>query len=225
MTNINLVDRKKWPPIGYCLYCGSTKNLTREHVVPLSLGGNWVLPKASCESCSRITGEFERRVARDMLWAHRVQMGYRTRHKDEKPSQLTIDVHTKGGIEHRKIPIENSPTLPVIMPILEPPDILLGKPPKESAAFCGWIWYQPQDSTPQKERLAAIHGNVAKSISVDLNVNLNGLMRMLAKIAHCHATARYGQKVKSYLPDHPISTYMFSATFPPQVMSILVVRT
>lgn len=28
------------------------------------------------------------------------------------------------------------------------------------------------------------------------------------------------RKVKSYLPNHPISTYMFSATFPPQVMRI-----
>jgi ATP-dependent RNA helicase DeaD len=28
------------------------------------------------------------------------------------------------------------------------------------------------------------------------------------------------RRVKSYLPDHPISTYMFSATFPPQVMRV-----
>ena len=28
------------------------------------------------------------------------------------------------------------------------------------------------------------------------------------------------RRVKSYLPDHPISTYMFSATFPPQVMRL-----
>lgn len=27
-------------------------------------------------------------------------------------------------------------------------------------------------------------------------------------------------RVKSYLPDHPVSTYMFSATFPPQVMRL-----
>ncbi|MEM5776283.1 MAG: DEAD/DEAH box helicase, partial [Anaerolineaceae bacterium] len=28
------------------------------------------------------------------------------------------------------------------------------------------------------------------------------------------------RRVKSYLPEHPISTYMFSATFPPQVMRL-----
>jgi ATP-dependent RNA helicase DeaD len=28
------------------------------------------------------------------------------------------------------------------------------------------------------------------------------------------------RRVKSYLPDHPVSTYMFSATFPPQVMRL-----
>ncbi len=28
------------------------------------------------------------------------------------------------------------------------------------------------------------------------------------------------QRVKAYLPDHPINTYMFSATFPPQVMRV-----
>ena len=52
---------------GRCIYCGRDDvNLTDEHVVPLSLGGQHVIEGASCSSCAKIATKFERDVAREM---------------------------------------------------------------------------------------------------------------------------------------------------------------
>ncbi len=36
-------------PIGRCIYCGGRKGLLDEHIIPYGLGGNLVLPEASCK--------------------------------------------------------------------------------------------------------------------------------------------------------------------------------
>jgi hypothetical protein len=52
---------------GACIYCGARGTvLTNEHVIPLSLGGQHILERASCRACADITTKFERDVARDM---------------------------------------------------------------------------------------------------------------------------------------------------------------
>jgi hypothetical protein len=72
-----LIDRKMLPPLGYCLYCGSTENLSREHIVPYAFLGNWVLQQASCGRCAEITGKLELACARDLFGEHRAQLGLR----------------------------------------------------------------------------------------------------------------------------------------------------
>ena len=53
---------------GACIYCGAADvKLTDEHIVPLSIGGQHVLLKASCNECNKITSKFELDVARG-LW-------------------------------------------------------------------------------------------------------------------------------------------------------------
>src|SRR5947209_7136061 len=53
-----------YQPVGRCIYCGSTESLGREHIIPLALNGTAVLPKSTCDGCTRITGEFEQDVLR-----------------------------------------------------------------------------------------------------------------------------------------------------------------
>src|SRR5712672_2024078 len=54
-------------PVGRCIYCGATGvDLRDEHIVPLSLNGTMILPRASCRECEKITTRFERSVARNM---------------------------------------------------------------------------------------------------------------------------------------------------------------
>ncbi len=68
--------------IGYCIYCLKTNcELSDEHVVPFSLGGDVLLPKASCSKCATITSQFELQVARKILGSYRTRTGAPTRPK------------------------------------------------------------------------------------------------------------------------------------------------
>jgi hypothetical protein len=51
------VEGKRYPGFGRCIYCGAAGNLKDEHIVPLSLGGNTMILKASCGACEKITSE------------------------------------------------------------------------------------------------------------------------------------------------------------------------
>jgi hypothetical protein len=44
---------------GFCIYCGSTEQLSREHVVPYALGGTLIITEGSCEACRKKTHTFE----------------------------------------------------------------------------------------------------------------------------------------------------------------------
>ncbi len=57
----------KIPTKERCIYCGKADvKLTDEHFLPLSLGGQHVIEKASCLAYADITKKFEQHVARDM---------------------------------------------------------------------------------------------------------------------------------------------------------------
>lgn len=56
---VDIVQQKRtYPPVGRCIYCGTKEgDLTDEHIVPFALGGNMILPKASCIPCQRIINQ------------------------------------------------------------------------------------------------------------------------------------------------------------------------
>lgn len=120
------------PPrhIGHCIYCRSTEELSDEHVIPYSLGGRIILNKASCADCARITSDFERKLARDLLGPVRAKEGAPSRTK--RKSRPTHFPHTgiyDGKISQRILPLNEHPgtfVLPVFTPatILHPPTIL-----------------------------------------------------------------------------------------------------
>jgi hypothetical protein len=56
--NVNVLNNRKYHPIGHCIYCGGTSGLSREHILPFGLSGTAELPEASCERCRKITGQF-----------------------------------------------------------------------------------------------------------------------------------------------------------------------
>jgi hypothetical protein len=58
---------KRYPPVGRCIYCGVSYDLREEHIVPFSLGGVLILPKASCRKCENITHRFEYTCARQVF--------------------------------------------------------------------------------------------------------------------------------------------------------------
>jgi hypothetical protein len=64
--------------------------LTDEHVVPLSLGGQHVIEKASCDECARITTSFERDVAREMWGDARISYNAPSRRKKQRKTHTIL---------------------------------------------------------------------------------------------------------------------------------------
>ena len=98
---------QKFSPVGECIYCGargSEVELTDEHIVPYSLGGNVQLLQASCKPCARITGALEGYVGRKVLWDFRVHAKIPTRRPSERPDVLParISLAFRGELRPRR---------------------------------------------------------------------------------------------------------------------------
>ncbi|SFQ18011.1 hypothetical protein SAMN05216330_1188 [Bradyrhizobium sp. Ghvi] len=92
---------------------------TGEHVVPVERVGSWVLPRASCSSCS--TRDFEQIVSRTMYGNIRLQFWFRTPHKQRRPKSVKVDVHQTFGVRSQDVSLKQSPTFPVLLPTPTPP--------------------------------------------------------------------------------------------------------
>jgi 5-methylcytosine-specific restriction endonuclease McrA len=81
----------KIPTKGRCIYCGKADvKLTDEHFVPLSLGGQHIIEKASCLACADITKKFEQHVARDMWGDARNSYNAPSRRRNARPTHITL---------------------------------------------------------------------------------------------------------------------------------------
>lgn len=86
-----LSETFRYPPVGRCIYCGATENLTDEHIIPFSLGGVLILPAASCngrDGCNKKTHRFEGVVARQIFGKFRARHGIQTRRPKERPTHF-----------------------------------------------------------------------------------------------------------------------------------------
>jgi hypothetical protein len=99
--------------VGYCIYCGSARHLTDEHIIPLGLRGRLVLPNASCSVCSIKTSKVERTCLRTMYGALRLVYGLPTRRKSSRPKALQLKVKRteSSDWEYVAVPQERYPFL------------------------------------------------------------------------------------------------------------------
>jgi hypothetical protein len=94
---IQLSNKQRYMPAGACIYCGSRNSmgaspLSVEHIVPVGLGGELILPRASCENCASITIRNERFCLRKMLLEVRAQLGLPTGRPGNRPTEFQIGV-------------------------------------------------------------------------------------------------------------------------------------
>lgn len=84
--------RHVYPAIGQCIYCDTTTPpLTDEHIIPLALGGNLILPKASCKICAKtINREIETPVLSQEWGALRAKLRFPTRKKKKRKTHLAV---------------------------------------------------------------------------------------------------------------------------------------
>ncbi len=114
--------------IGRCIYCGSKDEpLSREHIVPEGLNGEWTLGKASCGLCRDITSRFEVDLLRRALLPGRTALRMRTKRPRERPTHLPIRVRD-AGIEVRvDVPVEDYPAA-IAFPVFAPPGYVRAGP-------------------------------------------------------------------------------------------------
>ncbi len=118
------LDHNIYKPIGHCIYCGSVENLSDEHIVPYGLGGNLILPKASCSICAKITSRFELVVQRGSLRPARIYREIQSRKKHKSaPKTYPLLVERNSDMETLEVPLDEYPIL-VIFPIFSVPGYL-----------------------------------------------------------------------------------------------------
>lgn len=200
-------QHRTYSPVGRCIYCGTTEGkLTTEHIIAFALGGNVTLPKASCKSCADQTKRFEQICARYMFGPYRIKVGIQTRHPEDRPSELPLEIESrKGSREKIQVPGTEHPS-GILLVKFRPPGILSGEaPPKpgEMTDYKGWL-HIPDPAT--------IRTNFARP---DLNefiaANFDELAfaRMLAKIACSFAVAEKRQFTE---PHHDLPRFILGKT-------------
>jgi hypothetical protein len=201
MTNLKSGTPVVYAPVGRCIYCGNASGkLSKEHVIPLGLAGDMILPKASCARCAKITGEVERFCLRPMLGDYRSKLNFPTRRPSERPPTTDI-IHRgqDGNVSTGTISFEDYPLMTVGYR-LPPPGILIGgqrDDPIEGDVIV-------KSNVHEFQRLQ----QPGKQVGVKLGTfNTLKFMRMLAKIGHAHAVAKLGIDTFSpLLPDLILGT-------------------
>src|SRR6266704_6251703 len=93
--------------IGKCIYCGTSEGrLTREHVIPRGLNGEFVLQEACCDRCKKIIDSVETKVLRETLRPARAHMGFRTYGKNGLAQEFPEIIERDGHEETVNIPVE-----------------------------------------------------------------------------------------------------------------------
>lgn len=197
-------SRRNYKPVGQCIYCGSdggSAGLRREHIIPFSLKGNTTLQQASCETCERITRDFEHTCARTIFGPLRLQHDYPTKHRHERPTHFDITIESSGQSEQRSVLVDDCPAHPILLPLLGPPGILQGRHQNDPFSFIQVAPFTaplPDD----RERIEHITSDETEEIRFTLKLEIVPLLQMLAKIAHAFTIGECGiDSFKPLLPD------------------------
>ncbi|PQZ52124.1 hypothetical protein CQ052_03900 [Ochrobactrum sp. MYb15] len=106
---VKVVAHQFFRPVNRCIYCGgSNGKLTDEHIVPFSLGGTIVLPKASCEDCQNRINVFETSISTQTYISFRSAQRFPSRTKSLLDS-IPVIFRVGQTETRREIPIDDAP--------------------------------------------------------------------------------------------------------------------
>ena len=184
-------ERETFPGFGCCIYCRSTVNLAREHIVPLALHGTHIITDGSCEECAKQTHAFEGYCAGVIFGPWRMANRYPSRNKRGKKITRELKIEHGGKLEHIEVPYGQEPATPVVVPILETAGIIIGREPTESVPVKEMRLGVaiPEDL---QERVRKFRKDGSERIRVPYRFKPYPFLRMLAKIGHGFAVACCG---------------------------------
>ena len=182
-----------YPPARECIYCGrKDAKLTREHIVPFGLGGQAVIPEASCKEHAEVTSRFERVVARGMYGIERADANIQSRrpHKVQELLRQKVEItgtDKDGRIVTAMVPQGEVPRMPSRIDML-PPGALRGANPDLDEG-CSMSADPP--TAEQIRKLSAKLG--LSKITIHSGwLDPYAFVRQLAKIAHAFTWVEVG---------------------------------
>ncbi len=183
---ISIRETTRLQSAGECVYCGATDDLSDEHIVPFALGGNIILPDASCPHCAKITSLFERRVLRGFMHRARTTGKFPTRRPRERPTTHVVTLLRDGTPIETEVPAEQEPGL-LQLPLLAPPQFFSGVATTHGVIIRGietlYFGIDPKEFTKAKG---------ASGLRQTDNLDVTSFARMIAKIGYCYICATLG---------------------------------
>ncbi len=189
-----------FPPAGFCIYCGRTDvDLTDEHVVPAALGGDVVLPLASCDDCQKIINQQIEQPINDLnsgtFGPLRLSLGIRPRRGTIKKDGVELSIMNENG-NRREIRVGRGEIPPILVGMVtgrRTPGVLAGREPTDEVGGELWISYHEEKLNRMIVPGEALFGLI--------NFNPIMIFRLIAKIAHGVAYATYGDIFEPCLSD------------------------
>lgn len=182
----SVLSTNRFVPAGRCIYCGATNvTLSDEHIIPYSLGGQLVLPQASCCKCANITSKFESSVARHAVIKLRVSHNLPTRRRNARPKTFEVIVDPEAVNVRKSIETKSLPQFSWALPLFGP---------------SGWENQREMGDLPRvvcvvnemDGDLLLSHGG-SNPVKYSLgSINFEAFGRTIAKIAHSFAYALLG---------------------------------
>jgi len=185
-------------PAWRCIYCGripaNRKSLGKEHILPLSLGGTTILPRASCTLCSEITRAFEETCARTIFGVTRLAGNFPTRNPEKRPTMLTTGGTVDGVETEIDTPVEHHPIAGALLQF-EPPGLLFPRPSTNTFKCRVRYYHFEKLGTPETRQNAFKPKYTSKFL-------VTPFAKMLAKVAHSLAVGQFGFESHEWLlPD------------------------
>ena len=133
----HLRDARASRKVGTCIYCGVTGGpLSREHIIPEGLSGEFTLIAASCAGCRDITSVFEQDALRNAFGQARTALHLRSKRAKARPAYLPIRVQRDGVEVEVEIPAEEYPVI-LTLPIFPLPGYLAARPDSAGIEILG----------------------------------------------------------------------------------------
>jgi HNH endonuclease len=182
---------RRLSPASRCIYCGATgAPLSEEHVVPDGLGGDLVIPEASCSECARATHRAETHLIKGLLQYPRSIVGVVSRKRKRAPRNIPVQMGSGEPRDPSHRVVDHSAPLLFPFPITDDlPGVLSGYPAGAGPAVRIGLFGQ-QDWLDRGR--AWLGGSGQFKVGFSMHLGVAG--QALAKIAHAFACAKLGTR-------------------------------
>lgn len=186
-------------PLNECMYCGAVKDLTDEHIIPLALWGDIILPKSSCKSCAEITSKIERKVLKGFMQDTRNVANAPSRRKNKRPKSVERTLLNQDGTSFQKNFSLNGTYSILTVPEFSKPTIFGGETIVQGINVIGH-----QQLAFGINIFEFLANNNAQGIQESTRIDVISFARLLAKIAYGMAVLHNGIFPREDSPILPI---------------------